>query len=128
MRQIVEMKLAKVAKRLNQHYHIQFNVGEALYEQLVNACLLPDTGARNIDSILNQQILPVVSNLLLQSNNIQQNKTLSLDFLEDEGIVLEWVDDSQPIKKKTTKSKSKPKEKTTKVVKNKATKTEKPTK
>lgn len=129
MRQIVEMKLAKVAKRLNQHYHIQFNVGEALYEQLVNACLLPDTGARNIDSILNQQILPVVSNLLLQSNNIQQqNKTLSLDFLEDEGIVLEWVDDSQPIKKKTTKSKSKLKEKTTKVVKNKATKTEKPTK
>lgn len=91
MRQIVEIKLNKVAKRLNQHYKIHFNVGEALYVQLVNACLLPDTGARNIDSILNQQILPAVSNLLLQKSTDDINKqVLRLDFVEAEGIVLEW--------------------------------------
>ncbi|HBZ14251.1 MAG TPA: hypothetical protein DEO73_00645 [Pantoea sp.] len=30
------------------------------------ACLLPDTGERNVDSLLNQQILPVLSQMILQ--------------------------------------------------------------
>lgn len=113
LRQIVEMKLNKVAARLQKHYKIQFNVGHALYEQLVAACLLPDTGARNIDSILNQQILPAVSNLLLQSVNRNNSETpvLSLDFNETDGIILEW-ETKKPkalpakTKKATTKKKS----------------------
>ncbi|WP_392563370.1 type VI secretion system ATPase TssH [Orbus wheelerorum] len=114
MRQIVQMKFNKVAKRLNQHYKISFNVGEALYEQLVDACLLPDTGARNIDSILNQQILPAVSNLLLQKRSSdEQKQMLRLDFIEGEGIVLEWDDNKV---KSATKVKKTPKaKKTTKV-------------
>ncbi|WP_392552177.1 type VI secretion system ATPase TssH [Orbus wheelerorum] len=106
MRQIVQMKFNKVAKRLNQHYKISFNVGEALYEQLVDACLLPDTGARNIDSILNQQILPAVSNLLLQKRpSDEQKQMLRLDFIEGEGIVLEWGDNKVKSATKTTKVK-----------------------
>ncbi|WP_244168433.1 type VI secretion system ATPase TssH [Gilliamella mensalis] len=105
LRKIVEMKLNKVASRLQKHYKIEFNVGEKLYDTLVSACLLPDTGARNIDSILNQQILPVVSNLLLQRVNNHNNQalTLQLDFNEKDGIVLEWVTK----KDKTTSTKAK---------------------
>jgi type VI secretion system protein VasG len=93
LRKIVEIKLNKVALRLQKHYKIQFNVGKQLYDQLVSACLLPDTGARNIDSILNQQILPVISNLLLQRVNHSNDAipTLILDFNENDGIVLEWA-------------------------------------
>ncbi|MBE7829167.1 type VI secretion system ATPase TssH, partial [Yersinia pestis] len=58
LRTIVEMKLAQVAKRLNKHYGLHCTIEESLYDTLVAACLLPDTGARNIDSLLNQQILP----------------------------------------------------------------------
>jgi len=106
MRLIVQMKFNKVAKRLNQHYKISFNVGEALYEQLVDACLLPDTGARNIDSILNQQILPAVSNLLLQKRpSDEQKQILNLDFIADEGIVLEWSDGKAKPKAKANKAK-----------------------
>ncbi len=106
LRKIVEMKLNKVASRLQKHYKIVFNVGEKLYDTLVSACLLPDTGARNIDSILNQQILPVVSNLLLQRSNTTNNQvpTLILDFDESEGIVLEW--ESEQTKAKSAKTKS----------------------
>ncbi|MWP50294.1 MULTISPECIES: type VI secretion system ATPase TssH [unclassified Gilliamella] len=106
LRKIVEMKLNKVASRLQKHYKIVFNVGEKLYDTLVSACLLPDTGARNIDSILNQQILPVVSNLLLQRSSTTNNQipTLILDFDESEGIVLEW--ESEQTKAKTTKAKT----------------------
>ncbi len=111
LRHIVKMKLDKVASRLQKHYKIDFNVGEQLYDQLVAACLLPDTGARNIDSILNQQILPVVSSLLLQrdSHHSDTTQTLILDFDNSEGIVLEWA--KQPNQKakskktQTTKSK-----------------------
>lgn len=123
LRKIVKMKLGKVASRLQKHYKIHFNVGEPLYDQLVAACLLPDTGARNIDSILNQQILPVVSNLLLQrANSINDEPPiLKLDFNENEGIVLEWdIKQNKAIptktKKETTPTKSKKKngEKSTK--------------
>jgi type VI secretion system protein VasG len=38
---------------------------KSLYDALTAACLLPDTGARNVDSLLNQQILPVLSQQLL---------------------------------------------------------------
>ncbi|MEW5020350.1 type VI secretion system ATPase TssH, partial [Enterobacter hormaechei] len=59
MRTIVEMKLAQVSKRLNRHYGMKTDIHESLYDALTDACLLPDTGARNVDSLLNQQILPV---------------------------------------------------------------------
>lgn len=119
LRHIVEMKLNKVASRLQKHYKIDFNVGKQLYDQLVAACLLPDTGARNIDSILNQQILPVVSSLLLQNiNHKETTQTLILDFDENDGIILEWA--KQPNQKvkpkkntteKNIKNSSKPKSK-----------------
>src|SRR5471032_716445 len=89
LRKIVEMKLAQVAKRLNKHYGLQCTFGESLYDTLVAACLLPDTGARNIDSLLNQQILPVLSQQLLSHIAAKQKpSTLQLSWDEEEGIVL----------------------------------------
>lgn len=91
LRTIVKMKLAQVAKRLHKHYGLQCTLGDSLYDTLVAACLLPDTGARNIDSLLNQQILPVLSQQLLQRMSEQTPTTsLTLGWDEEEGIVLEF--------------------------------------
>ncbi|WP_145514940.1 type VI secretion system ATPase TssH [Yersinia massiliensis] len=91
LRTIVEMKLAQVAKRLNKHYGLHCTIEESLYDTLVAACLLPDTGARNIDSLLNQQILPVLSQQLLSRLSEQERtKSLTLGWDEEEGIVLEF--------------------------------------
>ena len=91
LRTIVEMKLAQVAKRLKRHYGLQTRIDESLYDTLVAACLLPDTGARNIDSLLNQQILPVLSQQLLQRKAGQQSTTsLALGWDEEDGITLEF--------------------------------------
>ncbi|MFW5401197.1 type VI secretion system ATPase TssH [Yersinia sp. 1252 StPb PI] len=93
LRTIVEMKLAQVAKRLNKHYGLHCAIEESLYDQLVAACLLPDTGARNIDSLLNQQILPVLSQQLLSRMSEQQRTTsLTLGWDEAEGITLGFGD------------------------------------
>lgn len=92
LRTIVAMKLTQVAGRLKRHYGLACTVKECLYDTLVSACLLPDTGARNIDSLLNQQILPVLSRQLLQ-RRAQQLPTTHLTLgweEEEEGIVLEF--------------------------------------
>lgn len=62
-------------------------------ERAEPACLLPDTGARNIDSLLNQQILPVLSQQLLQ-RQAAKHKTLgvSLGYSDEEGITLQFTD------------------------------------
>ncbi|MDN6651021.1 MAG: hypothetical protein L0K92_02315, partial [Enterobacterales bacterium] len=55
---------------------------------------LPDTGARNIDSLLNQQILPVLSQQLLQ-RLAQQRKpnSLTLGYNDEDGITLDFGDE-----------------------------------
>ncbi|WP_297197702.1 type VI secretion system ATPase TssH [uncultured Pluralibacter sp.] len=91
MRTIVEMKLGQVSARLSRHYGLSTRVDETLYDALTAACLLPDSGARNVDSLLNQQILPVLSQqLLVHMAAKQKPSTLTLDWDEEEGIVLEF--------------------------------------
>ena len=91
MRAIVEMKLAQVARRLRQHYGLETEISNSLYDALTAACLLPDTGARNIDSLLNQQILPVLSQQLLAQQAVHHKPArLRLDWDDEDGIVLEF--------------------------------------
>lgn len=91
MRTIVEMKLSQVSKRLHRHYGLTTQIDESLYDALTTACLLPDTGARNVDSLLNQQILPVLSQQLLTHMAARQKPaSLRLSWSEEEGIGLEF--------------------------------------
>lgn len=91
MRIIVGMKLGQVSQRLQRHYGIVTHIGESLSDTLTAACLLPDTGARNVDSLLNQQILPVLSQQLLRHMALKQKPSvLTLAWDEEEGIVLDF--------------------------------------
>ena len=95
MRTIVEMKLGQVSQRLQRHYGLTTHIDENLFDELTAACLLPDTGARNVDSLLNQQILPVLSQQLLAHMAAKlKPASLTLDWNGDEeGIVLEFGHD-----------------------------------
>ncbi|MBW4194483.1 type VI secretion system ATPase TssH [Enterobacter bugandensis] len=89
MRTIVEMKLLQVSKRLHRHYGLTTQINESLYDALTAACLLPDTGARNVESLLNQQILPVLSQQLLTHMAAKQKPhSLTLGWDDEEGIML----------------------------------------
>ncbi|HDR2892455.1 TPA: type VI secretion system ATPase TssH [Enterobacter asburiae] len=91
MRTIVEMKLAQVSKRLHRHYGLTTHIDESLCDALTVACLLPDTGARNVDSLLNQQILPVLSQQLLSHMAAKQKPhSLTLGWSDEEGISLDF--------------------------------------
>jgi type VI secretion system protein VasG len=90
---IVAHKLEQVGKRLQRHYGLNCQVDARLHDALVAACLLPDTGARNVDSLLNQQILPVLSQQLLQ-RQAAHLKTCGvlLGFSDEDGITLQFAD------------------------------------
>ncbi|MDI7660299.1 type VI secretion system ATPase TssH [Cronobacter universalis] len=89
MRAIVEMKLSQVSQRLYRHYGLATKISESLYDALTAACLLPDTGARNIDSLLSEQILPVLSQQLLSHMAAKQKpRHLTLGWGEEEGVVM----------------------------------------
>jgi type VI secretion system protein VasG len=93
LQRIVAIKLGQVAKRLQRHYGLHCEIDDALNDALVAACLLPDTGARNIDSLLNEQILPVLSQQLLQRRAAQlRTRAVHLGYCQEEGITLRFVD------------------------------------
>jgi len=94
LERIVAIKLGQVAKRLQRHYGITCRVDDGLSDALVAACLLPDSGARNIDSLLNQQILPVLSQQLLQRQAKQRKAaTVTLGYSADDGVALEFSEE-----------------------------------
>ena len=94
MRTFVQMKLAQDSKRLHRHYGLATHIDESLFDALTAACLLPDTGARNVDSLLNQQILPVLSQQLLSHIAAKQKPTsLTLGWSDEDGIGLEFTHD-----------------------------------
>jgi len=89
MRIIVGMKLNQVSQRLARHYGMKTEIDDSLYDALTAACLLPDTGARNVDSLLNQQILPVLSQqLLIHMAAKQKPHTLTLGWDEETGVAM----------------------------------------
>ncbi|UIF87512.1 type VI secretion system ATPase TssH [Cupriavidus sp. UYPR2.512] len=87
MTTIVRMKLGKVANRIARRFGVPLQCDDTLVAELVQACLLPDTGARNIDSLLNQQILPVLSReLLVRMGGQRVPAAIQLSFSETDGI------------------------------------------
>ncbi|MGH8417180.1 MAG: type VI secretion system ATPase TssH [Pseudomonas sp.] len=93
LRAIVALKLGKVAQRLRHHYGLACRIDEGLNDALVSACLLPDSGARNIDSLLNQQILPVLSQQLLQRQALGlMPHEVTLKYSDTDGIGLHFTD------------------------------------
>lgn len=90
---IVALKLEQVGNRLLRHYGLQCHIDASLNAALVAACLLPDSGARNIDSLLDQQILPVLSQQLLQRQALGCTpQRVTLGYSDEDGITLDFVD------------------------------------
>ena len=93
MATIIRVKLAKVAGRIERRFGVPLLCNDALVAELVGACLLPDAGARNVDSLLDQQILPVLSReLLVRAGDGQRLSSIRLAFSEGDGIGVEFDD------------------------------------
>jgi type VI secretion system protein VasG len=64
---IVRLKLSRIGQRLSSNHKLDFSFGKELVEAVLARCVEVDSGARNIDHILNGTLLPDIAGILLKS-------------------------------------------------------------
>jgi len=62
---IIELKLGKIQQRIAVNHKAEFAYDEALVESVLARCTEVDSGARNVDNILNGTLLPEVAESVL---------------------------------------------------------------
>ncbi|MGE8537653.1 MAG: type VI secretion system ATPase TssH [Acinetobacter sp.] len=83
--QIIQHKLGKIAQRIQQQYATQVTYSEQLIELLLSRCTEVDSGARNIDHILNASILPTLATEILTAMSEEKlPKLIHIDADHDE--------------------------------------------
>ncbi len=67
MKRIITLKLNKVKRRLHETHRIELSWDEKVLDAIAARCTEVESGARNVDNILTNTLLPAVSRLLLES-------------------------------------------------------------
>jgi type VI secretion system protein VasG len=65
LKKIVVLKLAKIQRRLKETHHIDMTYDPALIDEVARRCTEVESGARNVDNILTNTLLPDISRQLL---------------------------------------------------------------
>ena len=66
IRQIVELQLNRIRQRLSDNYKAGFSWDANVVENIASRCREVESGARNIEHILNRHVLPEISSRLLE--------------------------------------------------------------
>lgn len=89
MQEVVAMKLRKVVARLQESHKIALTVSPAVIATIADRCVEVETGARNIDHIMNGTVLPLISReLLLRMSDGGGSAAMRLDVDEVGAFVL----------------------------------------
>jgi type VI secretion system protein VasG len=83
--EIVKLKLAKVQQRFVENHHAKFTYDDNLVTAIANRCTEVDSGARNIDHILTDTILPALAIEILKRIAQSQNFTAVYLGCDEEG-------------------------------------------
>jgi type VI secretion system protein VasG len=65
LKQIIVLKLAKIQRRLEENHKIKLSWDPALLDQVASRCTEVESGARNVDNILTNSLLPDLARRLL---------------------------------------------------------------
>jgi len=65
LKQIIRLKLAKIQRRMQENHKIDLTFDGALVDEVANRCTEVESGARNVDNILTNTLLPDISRQLL---------------------------------------------------------------
>ncbi len=85
LKSIARMKTAKVGRRLSNAHGITMTVEDAVYAEMANRCNQVDVGARQIDHLLDQAVLPVLSRQLLERMGSDEMPTALTMGVDDAG-------------------------------------------
>jgi len=67
LKTIIHLKLGKIQRRIHQVHRISLDVTEAVVDAIADRCTEVESGARNIDNILTNTLLPELSDLVLRT-------------------------------------------------------------
>jgi type VI secretion system protein VasG len=65
LKKIVKLKLNKIVKRLQETHHVEMIYDDTLLTEIANRCTEVESGARNVDNILSNTMLPEISRQML---------------------------------------------------------------
>jgi len=65
MKMIVDLKLGKLSKRLKTNQNLELEFSPEVMDQITSMCTRAETGARNIDAIIDKSLAPQISSQLL---------------------------------------------------------------
>jgi type VI secretion system protein VasG len=66
LRKIIQLKLGKIQKRLTESHNIRLSYSADVVDEIGARCTEVESGARNVDNILTNTLLPEVSVLMLE--------------------------------------------------------------
>jgi type VI secretion system protein VasG len=66
LQEIVELKLAQLGERLRESHKLNFLYQPEVVTQIAQRCTEVETGARNVDYLINRTLLPRLATLLLE--------------------------------------------------------------
>ena len=88
LRRIVDLKMGSMVKRLQTNAGIELTYSVGLADWIAERCTVSETGARNIDHIIQAEVLPGVSTEILERMARDQPiRTIRLDLDADDQIV-----------------------------------------
>jgi len=67
LKRIIRLKLDKIKRRMMENHKINLQYEESVVEEVARRCTEVESGARNVDNILTNTLLPDISRQLLAS-------------------------------------------------------------
>ena len=65
LKKIIQLKLGKIQRRLFENHRVTLNYDQPLVDEVARRCTEVESGARNVDNILTNTLLPQISRQLL---------------------------------------------------------------
>ena len=85
LKTIVRLKLGKIMSRLQETHRISLDYDDTLVDEVAARCTEVESGARNIDNILTNTLLPDLSKVLLQAMVVGEMPSSIQVSIGDEG-------------------------------------------
>ncbi|MHB1225026.1 MAG: type VI secretion system ATPase TssH [Gemmatimonadaceae bacterium] len=67
LKQIIRLKVAKLQRRLQDTHRMSLLFDESLVDAIADRCTEVESGARNVDNILTNSLMPEISRMILES-------------------------------------------------------------
>ena len=91
LKQIIRLKLRKIEKRLRDNHKVTFTYDDSLLNAVAQRCTEVESGARNVDNILSNTMLPEISrDLLARMAEARQSQSVGVGVSPEGDFIYTW--------------------------------------